>query len=132
MAAGFLPQFVRFLAELMSDRIPISIVTGFLGSGKTTLIAALLEQPAMQGTAIVVNEFGAVGIDDAVFAQTLDAGNLVLLRQRLLVLRSWRRSRVYNLGFGDATHFAAPHRDRDVRIGGARSFAPAAHLRSAA
>jgi G3E family GTPase len=63
----------------MSDRIPISIVTGFLGSGKTTLIAALLEQPAMQGAAIVVNEFGAVGIDDAVFAQTLDAGNVVLL-----------------------------------------------------
>ena len=63
----------------MSDRIPISIVTGFLGSGKTTLIAALLEQPAMQGAAIVVNEFGAVGIDDAVFAQTLDADNVVLL-----------------------------------------------------
>jgi G3E family GTPase len=63
----------------MSDRIPISIVTGFLGSGKTTLIAALLEQPAMQGAAIVVNEFGAVGIDDAVFAQTLDPGDVVLL-----------------------------------------------------
>jgi G3E family GTPase len=63
----------------MSDRIPISIVTGFLGSGKTTLIAALLGQPGMEGAAIVVNEFGAVGIDDAVFAQTLDAGNVVLL-----------------------------------------------------
>src|SRR5258707_3882142 len=64
---------------LVSDRIPISIVTGFLGSGKTTLIAALLEQQAMQDTAIVVNEFGAIGIDDAVFAQTLDANNVVLL-----------------------------------------------------
>ena len=63
----------------MSDRIPISIVTGFLGSGKTTLIAALLKQQAMQDTAVVVNEFGAVGIDDAVFAQTLDADNVVLL-----------------------------------------------------
>jgi G3E family GTPase len=63
----------------MSDRIPISIVTGFLGSGKTTLIAELLKQPAMHGAAIVVNEFGAVGIDDAVFAQTLDADNVVLL-----------------------------------------------------
>ena len=76
---GLPPPFVRILAESMSDRIPISIVTGFLGSGKTTLIAALLEQPAMQGAAIVVNEFGAVGIDDAVFAQTLDADNVVLL-----------------------------------------------------
>jgi G3E family GTPase len=63
----------------MSDRIPISIVTGFLGSGKTTLIAALLDQPAMQGAAIVVNEFGAVGVDDAVFAQTLDDGDVILL-----------------------------------------------------
>jgi G3E family GTPase len=63
----------------MSNRIPISIVTGFLGSGKTTLIAALLKQQTMQDTAVVVNEFGAVGIDDAVFAQTLDADNVVLL-----------------------------------------------------
>ena len=55
------------------ERIPISLVTGFLGSGKTTLIAALLKQPAMAGTAVVVNEFGAVGIDDAVFAQSIDA-----------------------------------------------------------
>ena len=74
MAAGSF-----YHSKSMSDRIPISIVTGFLGSGKTTLIAALLEQPAMQGAAIVVNEFGAVGIDDAVFAQTLDADNVVLL-----------------------------------------------------
>ena len=34
------------------ERIPISLVTGFLGSGKTTLIAALLKQPAMAGTAV--------------------------------------------------------------------------------
>jgi G3E family GTPase len=61
------------------DRIPISLVTGFLGSGKTTLIAALLKQPAMRGTAVVVNEFGAVGIDNAVFAESLDATNVRLL-----------------------------------------------------
>src|SRR5205085_908559 len=62
-----------------SERIPISLVTGFLGSGKTTLIAALLKQPAMAGTAVVVNEFGAVGIDDAIFAQSVDAENVLLL-----------------------------------------------------
>ncbi len=61
------------------ERIPISLVTGFLGSGKTTLIAALLKQPPMAGTAVVVNEFGAVGIDDAVFAQSIDAENVLLL-----------------------------------------------------
>ncbi len=64
---------------MSADRIPVSIVTGFLGSGKTTLIAALLKQPAMAGTAVVVNEFGEVGIDDAIFAETLQDGNLVLL-----------------------------------------------------
>ena len=62
-----------------SERIPVSLVTGFLGSGKTTLISALLKQPAMAGTAVVVNEFGAVGIDDAIFAETLGAGDVVLL-----------------------------------------------------
>ena len=61
------------------ERIPISLVTGFLGSGKTTLIAALLRQPAMAGTAVVVNEFGAVGIDDAIFAQSVEAENVLLL-----------------------------------------------------
>jgi G3E family GTPase len=62
-----------------ADRVPVSIVTGFLGSGKTTLIAALLKQPSMAGTAVVVNEFGAVGIDDAIFAETVAGRDLVLL-----------------------------------------------------
>jgi G3E family GTPase len=66
-------------SRLSTDRIPVSLITGFLGSGKTTLIAALLKQPAMKGTAVIVNEIGAVGIDDAIFAQTLDAGDVVLL-----------------------------------------------------
>ena len=116
----------------MSDRIPISIVTGFLGSGKTTLIAALLEQPAMQGAAIVVNEFGAVGIDDAVFAQTLDADNVVLLANGCLccVAGDDLASTIWALAM--RAHCAAPYRDRDVWIGGARSFAPAAYGRSAA
>jgi G3E family GTPase len=65
--------------EVAGERIPISLVTGFLGSGKTTLIAALLKQPAMAGTAVVVNEFGAVGIDDAIFAQSVEADNVLLL-----------------------------------------------------
>lgn len=65
--------------EAAGERVPISLVTGFLGSGKTTLIAALLKQPAMAGTAVIVNEFGAVGIDDAIFAQSLDAENVRLL-----------------------------------------------------
>lgn len=42
---------------------PLTLVTGFLGSGKTTLIATLLRDPAFARTAVIVNEFGDVGID---------------------------------------------------------------------
>jgi G3E family GTPase len=59
--------------------VPIYLVSGFLGSGKTTLISALLKQPSMAGTAVIVNEFGAVGIDDAIFAQSLNPDNVLLL-----------------------------------------------------
>lgn len=43
--------------------IPVSVITGFLGSGKTTLLAHLLRDPAMSRTAVIINEFGAVGLD---------------------------------------------------------------------
>ena len=43
--------------------IPVSVITGFLGSGKTTLLARLLRDPALARTAVIVNEFGAVGLD---------------------------------------------------------------------
>jgi len=44
-------------------KLPVALVTGFLGSGKTTLIASLLGHPAMGETAVIVNELGEVGID---------------------------------------------------------------------
>ena len=43
--------------------IPVSVITGFLGSGKTTLLSRLLRDPAMARTAVIINEFGAVGLD---------------------------------------------------------------------
>lgn len=43
--------------------IPLDLVTGFLGSGKTTLINALLRNASFRGTMVVVNEFGEVGLD---------------------------------------------------------------------
>ena len=42
---------------------PVTIVTGFLGSGKTTLLARVLQEPSMSNTAVLVNEFGEVGLD---------------------------------------------------------------------
>ncbi len=44
-------------------RIPIVLLTGFLGAGKTTLLNFLLRHPSMTGTAVVINEYGDVGLD---------------------------------------------------------------------
>jgi len=44
-------------------KTPVSVVTGYLGSGKTTLIASLLERPELGETAVIVNELGEIGID---------------------------------------------------------------------
>lgn len=45
------------------DLLPVSVLTGFLGSGKTTLLSQLLHHAAMKDTAVIINEFGEVGLD---------------------------------------------------------------------
>ena len=71
--------FGRRLKRERGARIPVTLVTGFLGAGKTTLIRRFLASPKGQGTAVIVNEFGAVGIDDALVReaaeQTILLGN---------------------------------------------------------
>jgi G3E family GTPase len=46
-----------------TESIPVNVLTGFLGSGKTTLLSRLIRDPGMARTAVVINEFGAVGLD---------------------------------------------------------------------
>ena len=53
-------------------RIPVTVITGFLGAGKTTLLRRFLSSPQGEGTAVIVNEFGAVGIDDALVRDSAD------------------------------------------------------------
>lgn len=50
-------------AAVTDRRIPVTLITGFLGAGKTTLLNNLLQHPEMSGAAVLINEFGEIGID---------------------------------------------------------------------
>ncbi len=51
------------LVDSNKSPIPVSVLTGFLGAGKTTLLNRLLGDPAMAGMAVIINEFGEIGLD---------------------------------------------------------------------
>lgn len=52
-----------FDTDKSASRLPVSVITGFLGSGKTTLLNKLLRHDGMADSAVIINEFGAVGLD---------------------------------------------------------------------
>jgi G3E family GTPase len=47
----------------MNTRMPLTVITGFLGSGKTTIVREFLRRPGCRNTAVIINEFGDIGID---------------------------------------------------------------------
>ena len=65
-----------------SPLIPVTVLTGFLGSGKTTVLNHILKQPGMAETAVIVNEFGEIGIDHLLVESATD--DIVLLNSGCL------------------------------------------------
>lgn len=63
--------------DVLAGRIPVTLVTGFLGAGKTTLVARLVRHPAMKRVAVVINEAGEIGIDHDIVAMASE--NIALL-----------------------------------------------------
>lgn len=59
------------------NQVPVTLLTGFLGAGKTTLLNRLLRQPEMAGTAVLINEFGEIGLDH-LLVERLDEDTVLL------------------------------------------------------
>ena len=52
------------MPETTSDKVPVTVLTGYLGAGKTTLLNRILSEPHGKKYAVIVNEFGEIGIDN--------------------------------------------------------------------
>lgn len=72
------PPSVMSLLDDNATATAVSVITGFLGSGKTTLLNHLLSHPDMDQTAVLINEFGEVGLDHLLVRELDD--NVVLLK----------------------------------------------------
>src|SRR5690348_6560767 len=70
-------RFGRRQKRERGARIPVTVVTGFLGAGKTTLVKHFLQTPEGHGTAVLVNEFGEAGIDDALLRDSTEKTTLL-------------------------------------------------------
>jgi G3E family GTPase len=62
---------------IVDHRIPVYLLTGYLGSGKTSLLKAWLAQPALKDAALVINELGEVGLDNQILSAASESSALV-------------------------------------------------------
>ncbi len=107
---------------MTDDRIPVMMLTGFLGSGKTTLLNAWLRSDELANAAVIVNEFGDVGIDHALIASSNDntielstgclcctvRGDLVDTLRELMVKRAKGEVRAFDRLVIETTGLADP------------------------
>ena len=96
-----------------SPLIPVTLLTGFLGSGKTTVLNHILKQPLMAETAVIVNEFGEIGLDHLLVESATD--DIVLLNSGCLccTVRGDIADTLLNLFVGRASR-KVPHFSRVV------------------
>jgi G3E family GTPase len=103
-------QFGRRQRHTRAHRIPVTVVTGFLGAGKTTLVRNFLGRPEGRNTAVVVSEFGAIGIDNALLRASADEtvllGNGCLCCNVRSDLQLALRRLVADRARGEVPHFA--------------------------
>src|SRR5216684_2610356 len=66
------------------ERIPVTVLTGFLGSGKTTLLNKLLRRPELADTAVIINEFGEIGLDHLLVEKSDDKGEVTNFKRMVV------------------------------------------------
>ncbi|MCI2810975.1 CobW family GTP-binding protein [Eoetvoesiella caeni] len=130
---------------MAETRLPVIVLTGFLGSGKTTLLNRLLRNPAWERTAVLVNEFGEIGLDQDFLENVedktvlLDSGCIccslgdswvetlvgMLNRARRGAMPSFKRVVIETTGLADPSPLLAALQN-DARLN--TSFAPATTL----
>jgi predicted ATPase len=71
-----------------AGKIPVTVLTGFLGAGKTTLVNHILKGQHGKKICVIENEFGEIGIDDALVLRSSEVGGRFPISRALLLLFS--------------------------------------------